>query len=278
MLLLAGCGLIDNDQKWMLTNPTDQAIYVKIDDQGYTLEPEGAINIDLKVGKHTMALPNGETVNFKVFKNSSGGIINPTRSAHVIYTMIYAVEGAFDSFRPATTELLIDGILFEDAIQTTDDMFIDNGRYRCTYYVGEPFPAEITMYDKDAKGNMKSKYFTVKEFVNFYAESTGEKVDELERPDGNETQITFNTNIQIPVPTFENKERQEHALKIVDIINGYMNADDSSDQEKYLKEYHDAVIAFIPMQDWNNASDSEKYNEFIHQAGSSIGIGICQIK
>lgn len=277
--LFTSCGLDLENEKLILSNPTEKAISVKIDSQEYTVEAEKTADLSLKVGIHTMALPNGETVKFKVSKYSTGGIINPTRSPHVIYTMIYAVEGASNSFKPATSEVVIDGILFDDAIQTTDDMFIDNNKYRCTYFVGEPFPEVLQLYDKNSRGNLKSKYFTVKEFMDFYIESLGEEGNELREIAGGDTQITFNTVIELPVPDFKKQDIQAHALKMVETLTSYLKADSSSEQEKLQKQYHEQTMAFVQMRisDSDDVAENQKYNDFITQAGAVMGIGIAQV-
>lgn len=273
-LLLVGCGIIDKEQKLILTNPTEQTIQVKIDDQEYNVEPEGATPLNLKVGNHTMIVPGGETVNFKVYNNSTGGIINPTKSAHIVYTMIYAIDDkASNSFMPPVKEVLIDGTVYEGPIQTTDAMFIDNNVFRCTYFVGEPFPEEIMLGDKNSKGNLRSKYFTKKEFIDFYAEETGEANSATK----GETQITSNVIYDLPVVDFANQAEQEQALKIVSTLKSYMSANDSSEQEKYQKQYNEQLIALVGMQDHSSVSENEKYSDFVHRTGSIIGMGISQV-
>ncbi|PXV69052.1 hypothetical protein CLV62_101321 [Dysgonomonas alginatilytica] len=278
--MFSACGLGDNE-KFYLTNPTDKSIEVEIADQKYTVEPNGIVELNLTEGTYTMVLPDKETVKFKVFQNSTGGIINPTKSPHVIFTMIYVVDDkAASSFMPPTNVVLIDGVEYEGPIRTTDAMFIDNNIYRCTYPVGQPFPEVLTVGDQNSKGNMKSKFFTKNEFVDFFSkEAVGDaNFHEDNKTAGGETTITEKQSLVFPVADFENKELQEQANKLIATIKGYMDAETGSEQEKFQKQYHDNMMALVNAhKDYTNVVESQKYNDFVGQAGSFIGLGIVEL-
>lgn len=280
MCLFSACGMMDGGMGFYLTNPTDKSIEVEIDKQKYTLASNEIVKLELEAGVHTMILPDNESVDFKVFDNSSGGIINPTKSVHAIFTMIYVVDDkAASSFMPPTNEVLIDGVEYEGPIRTTDAMFIDNNMYHCTYAVGEPFPTTLTTGDSKSKGNMKSKYFTKKEFTDFYSkETTGnEEEHEKNKVAGGETQITEKQSTVFPVVDFDNKELQEQATKMLATVKAYMKAY-AGEQEKYQKQYHEETMALINIKRDNmNVAENEKYNNFVNQAGSLMGIGITRL-
>lgn len=277
--LFSSCGLGDNE-KFYLTNPTDKSIDVEIADQKYTVEPNGIVELNLSEGTHTMVLPDKETVKFKVFTNSKGGIINPTKSPHVIFTMIYVVDDkAASSFMPPTNKVLIDGIEYEGPIRITDAMFIDNNIYRCTYSVDEAFPEVLTTGDQNSKGNMKNKFFTKNEFVDFFNNALGDaNYHEANKIAGGETTITEKQSLVFPVANFEDKELQENANKLIATVKGYMDAETGSEQEKFQKQYHDNMMTLVnAYKDYTNVVENQKYNDFVTQAGSFIGLGIVEL-
>ena len=85
---------------FILDNPTDTEINVKVDGKEYKLASGGYEKITLKPGKHSLVDNGGKEAFFIVYADSTGGILNPTRSSYIYVSMAYAVEGAGDSFRP----------------------------------------------------------------------------------------------------------------------------------------------------------------------------------
>ena len=68
---------------FILDNPTDTAVNVKIDGKEYSLGAGGYEKMNLKPGKHTLTDSQGKEYSFIIYADSKGGIINPTRSDYI---------------------------------------------------------------------------------------------------------------------------------------------------------------------------------------------------
>lgn len=178
-------------QDFYLSNPTAKEINVLIDDKQHVVASNSFEVLKLTVGIHELSY-NDQKHTFNVFKQNSGGIINPTLAPHYIYAMVYATEGNFDRFRSMAREVLIDGVMYEDNIKSTNALFIDNNFYRCTYFLGEAYPEEQVSYNKNTVGNFFNKFFTKAEFIAFYNEMLEEDKDfyQQNRIEGGECTLT----------------------------------------------------------------------------------------
>lgn len=280
--LVAMCFLVacetDSEMRFYLTNPSDGSIQVDIDNIKYDVAPNEIVKLKLDEGTHTMLLADNEPVQFKIFKGSKGGIINPTKSLHVVYTMIYIVEEKDASgFGPAENTVLIDGVEYSGPLRTIDDMFIDNNIYQCSYFTGEPFPDEITTWNKESKGNLKSKFFTKQEFIDFYSKELLEEANyhDTYKVPGGQTLITEVQTHALPVADFKNEQIQEQANKMIATLKAYIEASDGSEQEKFQKQFNTEFSALASIEkDYSDVEENKKFNKFVSQSSSMIDIGI----
>ena len=142
-LFLTACDNQDPDStknQFWYSNPTAQALTLKIDGQDHTLEPGKAAMLKLSPGMHKMQNSKGHQQDFMVYENNSGGIINPDNHIYYMLAEVYAGEGKSDRFKPALYENTINGYTFELPLRSANAVVIDHNLFNCSYPVGEAFP------------------------------------------------------------------------------------------------------------------------------------------
>ena len=123
LLMFLSCSI--QKGTFILDNPTDTAIKTKVDGKEYNLGAGEYEKLVLKPGKHTLTDAYGKELSFIVYADSSGGVINPSRSNYIYVSMAYAAEGAGDSFRPMEKDIIINGMSYEGPFDITDDLIVD---------------------------------------------------------------------------------------------------------------------------------------------------------
>ncbi|MFM9401075.1 hypothetical protein ACKLNQ_03925 [Myroides odoratimimus] len=265
-----------------LSNPTDKEITVSLDNQKYTLAPNTFEVLKLDNGVHELDY-NGQKNKFNVFKQNSGGIINPTLEPHYIFSMVYATEGNFDKFGSTAREVVIDDVLYEDNIKSTNALFIDNNLYRCTYFLGEEYPEEQITHNKNAVGNFYNKFFTKAEFIAFYdedlpAESKGFHQQNMVA--GGACTITEPNALELKLPDVPQEDviasyKQEMAL-----VEEFRTSTDAGRQKEIQKELFDLSMSRSKL-DINysklSTEQNQSMNDFVHASGRISGAGIIQL-
>lgn len=269
-------------QDFYLSNPSDQEITVLVDDKTYVVAPQGFEVLKLKGGHHELTY-NGQKTPFNVFNQNSGGIINPTLAPHYIYSMVYATEGNFDKFGSTQREVLIDGVLYEDNIKSTRALFIDNNLYRCTYFLGEAYPEEQVMYNKNAVGNFFNKFFTKAEFIAFYAEMVPEEDRNFHQEhqiEGGECTITEGETAPLVLPDVEQPEVIASYKKEMELVAEFKTSTDAAKQKAIQKELFDLSMSRSKL-DINYSkltpAQNQSMNDFVHASGAISGAGIIQL-
>ncbi|MGQ8867601.1 hypothetical protein [Myroides sp. TSA_177.3] len=269
-------------QDFYLSNPTAQEIKVSIDDKAYVLAPQSYEILKLEGGIHELTYNNQKT-SFNVFKQNSGGIINPTLEPHYIYSMVYATEGNFDKFGAKMREVWIDGVSYEDNIKSTNALFIDNNLYRCTYFLGEEYPEEQITYDKKAVGNFFNKFFTKAEFIAFYEEMLVEEEKgfyQQNRIEGGECTITEPDELALVLPDVDQADVIASYKKEMELVQEFKTSTDASRQKAIQKELFDLAMSRSKL-DINysklTTAQNESMNDFVHASGRISGAGIIQL-
>ncbi|MCS4238030.1 hypothetical protein M2306_000800 [Myroides gitamensis] len=269
-------------QDFYLSNPTAQEIKVSIDDKAYVLDPQSYEVLKLDGGIHELTYNNQKT-SFNVFKQNSGGIINPTLEPHYIYSMVYATEGNFDKFGATRREVWIDGVSYEDNIKSTNALFIDNNLYRCTYFLGEEYPEEQITYDKKAVGNFFNKFFTKAEFIAFYEEMLVEEEKgfyQQNRIEDGECTITEPDGLALVLPDVDQADVIASYKKEMELVQEFKTSTDASRQKAIQKELFDLAMSRSKL-DINysklTTAQNESMNDFVHASGRISGAGIIQL-
>ncbi|MTG97899.1 MULTISPECIES: hypothetical protein [Myroides] len=299
-------------QDFYLSNPTDKEITVSIDDKKYTLAPNTFEVLKLDSGIHQLEY-NGQKNKFNVFKQNSGGIINPTLEPHYIFSMVYATEGNFDKFRSTAREVVIDDVLYQDNIKSTNALFIDNNLYRCTYFLGEEYPTEQITHNKNAVGNFFNKFFTKAEFIAFYDEDlpaenkgfhqqnkvaggvctiTEPSVLELKLPiltqasDPNNSSLNEDLLNKADSQEIDSQEDNPYAdlvasyKKEMQLVEEFKISTDTERQKEIQKELFDLSMNRTKLDiNYRNLSteQNQSMNDFVHASGRISGAGIIQL-
>ena len=253
---------------FILDNPTDTAVNVKIDGKEYSLGAGGYEKMNLEPGKHTLTDSQGKEYSFIVYADSKGGIINPTRSDYIYVSMAYAVEGAGDSFRPMGKDIIVDGLKYEGPFGIANDLIIDKNLKNWKYDIHTPFPDTIYTSDRNSKGNIFTKIFTQKEFLDF-AESMGvqgtpaDKDEVKKEPEKPSVQ-------EYKVPPFKNPDVKKYAEEMVALDKAYATAVNAGEQKKIMSEYKKAWKKYVQASMDDN-SDLELLGEL---SFNNLGRGV----
>jgi len=269
-------------QDFYLSNPTAKEITVRIDNQSYVVLPQSFELIKLNAGKHELTY-NEQKTSFNVFKQNSGGIINPTLEPHYIYSMVYATEGNFDKFGSTAREVIIDGVTYEDNIKSTNALFIDNNMYRCTYFLGEAYPEEQITHDKKALGNFFNKFFTKAEFIAFYEEILPAEAKGFHQQnqiaDGENT-ITESDVLALVLPDVDQADLVASYNKEMELVEEFKNSTDAGRQKEIQKELFDLAMSRSKLEinySKLTTTQNEAMNAFVHASGRIVGAGIIQL-
>lgn len=270
-------------QDFYLSNPTDAAMQVTIDDQLYSLAPQSVELVKLKSGIHELTYKEQKHT-FNVFQQNSGGIINPALEPHYIYSMVYATEGNFDKFGSIQRAIEIDGVPYEDNIKSTNALFIDNNLYRCTYFLGEAYPEEQITYNKNTVGNFFNKFFTKAEFIAFYDEAVVEEergFHEQSRVENGACTITEpNDPVALVIPDVPQEDVIASYKKEVELVEEFKKSTDAARQKAIQKELFDLSMSRSKL-DINysklTTAQNQSMNDFVHASGRISGAGIIEL-
>ena len=266
LLMLFSCSF--QKSTFILDNPTDTAIKAKVDGKEYNLSAGEYEKIVLKPGKHTLTDISGKETSFIVYADSKGGIINPTRSDYIYVSMAYAVEGAADSFRPMGKDVIVDGMKYEGPFGMENDLIIDKNLKSWKYDIHTPFPETIYINDRNSKGNIFTKIFTQKEFLDFTAGMgiTGVPASGAEMKKTEEKSAVP----EYKVPPFKNSDVKKYAEKMVALDKAYATAVNAGEQKKIMSEYKKAWKNYVQASIDDN-SDLELLNELkFHNLGRGV--------
>jgi hypothetical protein len=256
MLIVLGCS--SKKSTFILDNPTDTAINVKLDGKEYKLNSGEYASLTLAPGKHTLTEADGKEISFIVYADSKGGVINPTKSDYIYVSIAYAAEGAGDMFRPAGEDIIVNGLKYEGPFGITDDLIIDKNMKDWKYDIHTPFPDTIYTRDRNSKGNIFTKIFTQKEFLAFVnemgilgtqAEESQIKKDKAEKP-----------AVEYKVPPFKNPKVKQYAEEMSELDKAYATAVKAGEQKKIMSEYKKAWKNYVQASMEDN-SDLELLNE-----------------
>ena len=243
---------------FILDNPTDTAIKVKVAGKEDNLSAGEYEKLILKPGKHTLTDIDGKETSFIVYADSKGGIINPTRSDYIYVSMAYAAEGAADSFRPMGKDVIVDGMKYEGPFGMANDLIIDKNLKSWKYDIHTPFPETIYTSDRNSKGNIFTKIFTQKEFLDFTAEMGISGVP----ADGDEMKKTEEESAapEYKVPPFKNPDMKKYAEEMVALDKAYATTVNAGEQKKIMSEYKKAWKNYVQAS-MNDNSETELSNE-----------------
>lgn len=278
-VLLAGCSL--SDASFLLDNPGAEPITVSVDGQPHALPADSGTTLRLAVGKHALTLPDGKTVEFIVYADSEGGVINPTHATYVLYDVIYATDDAASQrFAPMQSVIAIDGRSFAGPLQVRDGLLLDRRIDGWDFDPREAIPDTLQV-ERSLAGNIQTKLFGPREFLAYYPTDPSIATD----VDREHATTGFARRGDPPCPlgnplvvdVFTDPGVRTLAQRIKSTVAEYRRSADASEQRRLADEYHTALTAMVHAQVAAGAASVEQnlcYNDLVRGSGAIIGAGV----
>src|SRR5690606_6925630 len=155
---------LDKKDSYLIANPSDEKLEIKIDNQNYTVAPNQTTEVKVAPGKHSIKFTyKGQTTDTVLDVKNYNGVINPTRSDFYIFTRPYGAGRNRDSLFTSQT-LTIDEKVYYGNIKHSNDLYIQGFYYNLDvdypkFFLRKGEPTDI------------SKIFTKEDFKQFYFEN-----------------------------------------------------------------------------------------------------------
>ncbi len=155
---------LDKKDSYLIANPTEESIQIKIDEQNYVIAPNQTTDIQLTPGKHNLNFNyKGKTVDTVFDVKNYNGVINPTKADYYIFVRPYGAGRNRDSLFTSQT-LTIDEKVYYGNIRHSNDLYIQ-GFY---YNLNTHYPK---FFLKKGEPTDLSKIFSKEDFKQFYFEN-----------------------------------------------------------------------------------------------------------
>ncbi len=150
---------------YVIDNPTDKTIQMKIDDKEYTIAAQQLVRIELEKGKHTLKYNfNGKNVDTVIQVRRPSGVFNPTLSEYYVFTRPYGHRENADSLF-TSRHVTIDDKAYLGMITKEQTLYIEDFYYN----LDQDYP-KIFLKSGEMKTDL-SKIFNKEDFKQFYFEN-----------------------------------------------------------------------------------------------------------
>lgn len=150
---------------YVIDNPSDNTINMRIDERDFTIAPQQFVRIDLPKGEHTLKFQyNGKQVDTVIEIRRSAGLINPTLSDYYVFTRPYGVRENKDSIFKSRN-IAIDNKAYLGNIFKADKMYEEDFYYN----LDQKYP-KVFIKNSEKKTDL-SKIFRKEDFKQFYFEN-----------------------------------------------------------------------------------------------------------
>lgn len=270
-LTLSGCMYTKVD--FSIDNPTDTTLNLRIDQTTYDIKPHSAQDISLPAGRHSMESAGTGKLEFIVYVESRGGLINPTLTLYVTANQVYAVsDAAATGFSPIKKTISIDGVPFQGPFALSDQLFIDK---TWTYGVHENFPESITSYDRRSQGNIKSKLFTKEAFIAYFETNAGQPGYYARNKSTTPSTKPAPVPQPVALPVFTDPVVEAAAVKIKALYTDYLRAETADEQARLRQMSHKLIIEFVHVHATAahkaSAQENEKYDRLFNLVSGALG-------
>lgn len=152
---------LNKKDSYLITNPSDEYLEVRIDEQTFTLAPNQITSVKLRGGQHTLNFTYKNEVVDTVFRiTRHNAIINPTRADYYVFVRPYGAGRNVDSIFTTKT-ITIDSRVYNGDITRYNDLYIEDFYYN----LDQDYPKFFI--NKGEKTDL-SKIFTKDDFMQFY--------------------------------------------------------------------------------------------------------------
>ena len=264
-LLVLLCGCTGKSADFSIDNPTEAPLNVRIDQTDHAIAPRSAQDVTLPAGRHTIEAPALGKLDFIVYAQGRGGVINPTLSPYIIINEVYARDdAAAKGFKPMHKTIQLDGVSFTGPFQVNDQLFIEKS---WQYGVHEDFPASITSRDNNSKGNIHGKLFSKDEFVAYVEAAQDQPGRYAEHRSTVPAPKPNPVPAPVVLPVFADPQLEAVALKMKALYAAYEKAEDPDEQVRLSKSSHDLFMEFVKLQAPKAykapKEENEKYNTLV---------------
>ncbi|MCB1214558.1 MAG: hypothetical protein KDK66_03685 [Deltaproteobacteria bacterium] len=230
---------------FVIDNPTEGVLQFKIDDQDYNLAPGDLEEISLKAGLHHLEGALVGKVNFMVYANRPGGMINPSLSPYVVVRELYVVENTANPMGSSfmnRQKVTIDGVEFNGLFQRYATLFIEKN---WKYGLKEDFPETISL-QQNMKSNIQAKIFRQKDFITYYENYTQQPgyfaKNRQNSPEEKDKSLPLAVS---PLPSLSDAALEKAMKELKEVYQEYLKASSAGEQEDLQKAYTQKSSDFL---------------------------------
>ncbi len=250
-----------------IDNPTDAPVDVTIDGAKHTVAPHTDVPVSLAPGKHALETATTGKIDFIVYVNGKGGIINPTFGDYVVVNQVYATSAkTAKGFATLNNKIVLGNEQFTGPFRVHRGLFIDKD---WKYGVYEEFPESESV--GTASGNIFGKVFAPGDFVAFYRRRYGVPEPAEQAPPPPALALEAASRL----PDFDDPEVQKASMAIREQYERYIVCEDPSEQAKLQKATSQALTDFVtfmaPRMFKQAPAENQKHNDFVTAYGHAFG-------
>lgn len=156
---------LEKKDSYLLTNPSEHYLEVKIDDKDYKLAPQQITAVKIQGGEHSLKYSfNGKVIDTIFTITRGNAVINPTQADYYVFVRPYGGGRNVDSLFSAQT-VTIGEKVYNGNITHYKDIYIEDFYYN----LDDKFPK--VFIKKGEEANDLSKIFSKEDFQQFYFEN-----------------------------------------------------------------------------------------------------------
>lgn len=158
--------VLSKKEGYIIDNPSDTSLNIRINKKEYTIAPQQHIRISLTTGNTQINYQHaGKTVDTVVKINRVTGLINPIRNTYYTFTRPYGYRENKDSIF-TSQNISIDNKVYLGMIEQSNQLYIENFYYN----LDQDYPKVFLKSDKEKMTDL-SKIFNKDDFKQFYFEN-----------------------------------------------------------------------------------------------------------
>lgn len=152
---------LDKKDSYLITNPSEDYLEIKIDNQDYKLAPNQFVKVKLKGGEHKLQFNYKDEVVDTVFRiTRANAVINPTRSDYYVFVRPYGAGRNRDSIFTSQT-ITIDNRVYNGNVTHYNDLYIQDFYYN----LDQKYPK---FFINKGEATDLPKIFSKEDFQQFY--------------------------------------------------------------------------------------------------------------
>jgi hypothetical protein len=275
-LITNGCGNAKRvGRSITIDNPTDQSVDVVLDGKTIQAAAKSESKVEIKPGVHTINSASIGPLQIMVYpaQGTENIVINPTFATYVQIGEVYlANQKDASGFGPARGSVTFDGVTYDGPFNTKTGLFIAGN---WSYGVHEPFPKSITRYGNE-KGEIQTKLFSQKEFVDYATSENGQVLDTATPPDNTLGEVTFATHDRLPIIRDATVDAATADMR--KLYDDYLGTTDLGKISQLRKKYFAISMTMVgktaALQSSLSEEDRGAYNALVQQSNDLLSTPI----